>query len=103
MEPSPPNGEGGGSPCRSSRTDKMTGVRQQGARAALITLTAINFLNFADRYVPSAVKSLIQADLHLTDFETSLPSTGTVEKKRKEKNCSQLQTEISGKCIWYNS
>ena len=56
--------------------DKMSGVRQQGARAALITLTAINFLNFADRYVPSAVKSLIQADLHLTDFETSLPSTG---------------------------
>ena len=55
---------------------KMTGIRQPGARAALITLTAINFLNFADRYVPSAVKSLIQEDLRLSDFQTSLPSTG---------------------------
>ena len=55
---------------------KTTGIRQPGARAALITLTAINFLNFADRYVPSAVKSLIQEDLRLSDFQTSLPSTG---------------------------
>ena len=82
MDPSPCDG-GSGTSCRNSVNDKMSGVRQQGARAALITLTAINFLNFADRYVPSAVKSLIQADLHLTDFETSLPSTG---RKRRNWN-----------------
>lgn len=55
---------------------RTSGIRQPGARIALITLTAINFLNFADRYVPSAVKSLIQLDLGLNDFQTSLPSTG---------------------------
>ena len=66
--------------CRSGRNEiKNTCIRQQGARAALITLTAINFLNFADRYVPAAVKSLIQADLHLNDFETSLPSSGETQ------------------------
>ena len=66
-----------GSPSSSERRHVgYAGIRQPGARAAILTLTAINFLNFADRYVPSAVKSLIQADLHLTDFETSLPSTG---------------------------
>ena len=54
------------------------GTRQYDARQALIVLTAINFLNFADRYVPSSVKSLIQADLNLNDFESSLPSTGMV-------------------------
>ena len=52
------------------------GTRQTGARLAIWTLTAINFLNYADRYVPSSVKSLIQTDLKLSDFETSLPSTG---------------------------
>ena len=46
------------------------GTRQYDARQALIVLTAINFLNFADRYVPSSVKSLIQADLNLNDFES---------------------------------
>ena len=54
------------------------GTRQYGARNALIVLTTINFLNYADRYVPSSVKSLIQADLNLNDFESSLPSTGMV-------------------------
>lgn len=52
--------------------------RQPGARYALGIFTLINFLNFADRYVPSAVKTLIQDDLHLTDTETSLPTTGMV-------------------------
>jgi hypothetical protein len=41
-------------------------------------LTAINLLNFADRYVPSAVKELIKADLELSDTETALPTTGMV-------------------------
>jgi hypothetical protein len=57
---------------------KTVGMRQPGSHTALITLTAINLLNFADRYVPSAVKALIQDDLHLSDFQTSLPSTGMV-------------------------
>ena len=35
-------------------------------------------LNFADRYVPAAVKSQIQASLHLSDFETTLPNTGMI-------------------------
>jgi len=52
--------------------------RQEGARAALIVLSCINLLNFADRYVPSSVKSLLKRDLHLTDTQTSLPSTGMV-------------------------
>ena len=53
-------------------------VRQYGARYAIIVLSMINLLNFADRYVPSAVKQLIEDDLHLNDFETSLPVTGMV-------------------------
>jgi hypothetical protein len=41
--------------------------RQEGARTALVVLTCINMLNFADRYVISSVKELIKADLHLSD------------------------------------
>ena len=52
------------------------GIRQYGAKFALLVLTSINLLNYADRYIPSAVKSLIQNDLKLSDFETSLPVTG---------------------------
>ena len=52
--------------------------RQKGAREALIVLSFINLLNFADRYVPSSVKELIKEDLNLTDVETSLPTTGMV-------------------------
>jgi hypothetical protein len=49
--------------------------RQQGAREALLCLTFINLLNFADRYVPAAVKELVKADLDLTDTESALPTT----------------------------
>mmetsp|Transcript_33126 Transcript_33126/g.77520 ORF Transcript_33126/g.77520 Transcript_33126/m.77520 type:complete len:481 (-) Transcript_33126:18-1460(-) len=49
--------------------------RQEGARAALVTLSAINLLNFADRYVPSAVKTLLQEELKLSDAETAYPTT----------------------------
>lgn len=55
-----------------------TNVRQEGARYALFILTCINLLNYADRYVPSAVKTLIQEDLHLSDAESALPTTGMV-------------------------
>ena len=52
--------------------------RQEGARRALLVLTLINLLNFADRYVPSSVKELLKEDLDLTDTETALPTTGMV-------------------------
>jgi hypothetical protein len=52
--------------------------RQEGARFALLVLTGINLLNFADRYVPSAVKELIKDDLDLTDTETTYPTTGMI-------------------------
>mmetsp|Transcript_3483 Transcript_3483/g.5780 ORF Transcript_3483/g.5780 Transcript_3483/m.5780 type:complete len:473 (+) Transcript_3483:74-1492(+) len=49
-------------------------TRQEGARAALLTLAAINVLNYADRYVPSAIKTLLQAELQLSDAETTYPT-----------------------------
>jgi hypothetical protein len=58
--------------------DKYPNERQYGARQGLIVLACINLLNFADRYVPSAVKQLIIDDLHLSDFDSSLPNTGMI-------------------------
>ena len=49
-----------------------------GANSALIILTAMNLLNYLDRYVPSAVKELVKADLNLTDTQTALPLTSFV-------------------------
>ena len=49
-----------------------------GARYAVLVLTAMNLLNYIDRYVPSAVKGLFKKDLDLTDTETSLPLTAFV-------------------------
>ncbi len=50
----------------------------EGARYAVLVLTAMNLLNYVDRYVPSAVKALFKKDLGLTDTETSLPLTAFV-------------------------
>jgi hypothetical protein len=47
-------------------------TRQLGAKHALWILSLINLLNFADRYVPSAVKQLIENDLKINDFESSV-------------------------------
>jgi MFS transporter, Spinster family, sphingosine-1-phosphate transporter len=41
-------------------------------------LTAMNLLNYLDRYVPSAVKKLFKEDLGLTDAQTSLPLTAFI-------------------------
>lgn len=41
-------------------------------------LTAMNLLNYIDRYVPSAVKDLFKKDLHFTDTQTSLPLTAFI-------------------------
>jgi MFS family permease len=49
-----------------------------GAKYAVFVLTAMNLLNYADRYVPSAIKDLYKRDLHLTDLQTSLPLTAFV-------------------------
>ena len=44
-----------------------------GATFAVVVLTAMNLLNYIDRWVPSAVKDLIKVDLHLDDRQTALP------------------------------
>jgi MFS transporter, Spinster family, sphingosine-1-phosphate transporter len=44
-----------------------------GATFALVVLTAMNLLNYVDRWVPSAVKELIKGDLKLSDAQTSWP------------------------------
>ena len=51
---------------------------QRGATLAVAVLTAMNLLNYVDRYVPSAVKDLFKVELHLTDAETSYPLTAFV-------------------------
>lgn len=48
------------------------------ARYAIVVLTAMNLLNYIDRYVPSAVKDLFKKDLGFTDLQTSLPLTAFV-------------------------
>jgi MFS family permease len=50
----------------------------RGARFAIIVLTAMNLLNYIDRYVPSAVKPLFQKDLGFSDTQTAWPLTGFV-------------------------
>lgn len=49
-----------------------------GAVSAVILLTAMNLLNYVDRYVPSAVKDLFKKDLGLTDAETAYPLTAFI-------------------------
>lgn len=51
---------------------------RDGARFAVAVLTAMNLLNYVDRYVPSAVKSLVQEEFRLDDLQTSLPLTAFV-------------------------
>jgi MFS family permease len=41
-------------------------------------LTLMNLLNYVDRFVPSAVKPLFKADLHLTDAQTSWPMSAFI-------------------------
>jgi predicted MFS family arabinose efflux permease len=53
-------------------------LARAGATSALAVLTAMNLLNYLDRYVPSAVKDLFKHDLGLTDAETSYPTTAFV-------------------------
>src|ERR1017187_724504 len=50
----------------------------EGAVFAVAVLTAMNLLNYIDRWLPSAVKVLFQKDLGLTDSQTSLPLTAFI-------------------------
>lgn len=58
--------------------EKFPKYRQYGAKSALYILSSINLLNYADRYIPASVKPLYQEDLELSDFQSSLPSTGMI-------------------------
>jgi MFS family permease len=62
-------------------TEGASGVRTSpvaGAKFAIAILTALNLLNYVDRYVPSSVKDLFKKDLGLTDAQTSYPLTAFV-------------------------
>jgi MFS transporter, Spinster family, sphingosine-1-phosphate transporter len=50
-------------------------ARVPSARAALATLTGLNFLNYVDRFVPAAVMPSIIAALHLKDAQAGSLST----------------------------
>ena len=52
--------------------------RPSGAAFAVVVLTAMNLLNYVDRWVPSATKELFKKELRLSDAETSLPLTAFV-------------------------
>ena len=49
-----------------------------GAGFAIVVLTAMNLLNYIDRYVPSAVKPLFQEELKFSDAQTAYPLTAFV-------------------------
>jgi predicted MFS family arabinose efflux permease len=50
-------------------------ARLPSPRAALATLTGLNFLNYVDRFVPAAVMPSIIASLHLRDSQAGSLST----------------------------
>jgi MFS family permease len=61
--------------ARATKESPAVSQRPQppGARFAIVILTSMNLLNYMDRYVPSAVKSLFKGELHFTDRQTSYP------------------------------
>lgn len=59
------------SPASTAARPASAGV--EGATYAVVLLTAMNLLNYVDRWVPSAVKDLFKKDLGLTDQQTALP------------------------------
>ena len=50
----------------------MAGMPRGYARYALAVMVGINFLNYMDRYVPTAVSPIIQKEFHLNDFSIGL-------------------------------
>jgi MFS family permease len=55
-----------------------TGADARTARRALFVLTSVNLLNYVDRWVPSATKSLWQEELGLSDAASALPASAFV-------------------------
>lgn len=55
-----------------------SGGMRSSATFAVVVLTAMNLLNYIDRWAPSAVKPLFQKELGLTDEESSLPFSAFV-------------------------
>ena len=64
---------GDGQTTKSDSHAGVEGAALPGAYYALTIMTALNLLNYCDRFVPSACKGLIQRDLGLSDVETALP------------------------------
>lgn len=62
----------------SSGASGSSGSLRQSATFAVVVLTAMNLLNYIDRWAPSAVKPLFQSELKLTDEESSLPFSAFV-------------------------
>jgi MFS family permease len=58
--------------------DRPKAAIPDGARYAVTVLTAMNLLNYMDRYVPSAVKDLFREDFGITDAQSSIPLSGFV-------------------------
>lgn len=50
-------------------------ISKKDKYVALTILFIINLLNYMDRYIPSSIKEQFKHDLHLNDFQTSLPLT----------------------------
>ncbi|PRP81131.1 major facilitator superfamily protein [Planoprotostelium fungivorum] len=48
---------------------------QKGAYVTLAILTLVNLLNYADRMIPSATKSLYQKEFDITDMQSSIPAS----------------------------
>jgi len=57
---------------------KCCNNENRDAKYALGVLTAINLLNYIDRYIPSSTKDLFKKDLGLTDAQTSIPLTAFI-------------------------
>src|SRR5690349_13995261 len=47
-------------------------LARRAAYYGLAVLTLLNFINYIDRYILSAVMPSIKADLHLSDFELGM-------------------------------
>jgi MFS family permease len=56
----------------------LSGSLRRDSTFAVVVLTAMNLLNYIDRWAPSAVKPLFQSELKLTDEESSLPFSAFV-------------------------
>jgi predicted MFS family arabinose efflux permease len=52
-----------------------SGVKIAGATTALVLLTALNFINYTDRYILPGVQTLVQREFHLDDASVGTLTT----------------------------